>query len=885
MNHARVLLVSLILALLVAPVAAQEPDLDARVAQHAQLVADAAARQTALNTAIEARRATATLLLASLGTREADKWTLDTSWWFDNPWRAEMPSGVLENGSREAPQDRDFDRSLPEYLLLLETRGRLDLLNRWKIENEAALAWCTTRSERLRNIRELLQQGLTEQESVRIAAEALRTAAQRANEARTKLLQDLPAGDPRRDALPPEVKLEDAVASGDIPVPMPDVERVLIPAVGAASLFVDKLANTLADQRKLRREQEDLLLERRLLLQADLRRKTQGGERLDPDGVDLGALATLFARYESIGEQLFNLRDLLLVTRQETALVDHADVVLEDENKRLAGPNAPGSATAASVEPYSLVAALYNSWRAGYRTFVKRGTGGGPVDSRLSGLNGERRRTRNSTEQWMRSISGMSRDQEQLISRIQEGLANISGEPAAMLRFFNERARRENDRLERARMSQKSIEAELGATREEQEQLNTRIGELEQRARELADAPENETRTQARARFSAIAAVQAAIENARSRQPVLAARATLMEEARTDTARQIEQHNGFRNLWLVQADEVQNRINNLLVAEQHRHQQELAEDAREKKLERDRLATEQMNSLRNSVLLIVISLAIGFLILRAMKIISLRLEAKLEEVSRRQARVRIQRTRTVFYFAQSMTSIVVVIAVAIVILYAVGVGEDLITWLVGSVGVLALAVSFGAQSLIRDFFTGFFILLENQYVQGDWVKIGDVSGTVENVGLRTTVLRDLDGVRHVIVNGSISVVANMTARYSRAILDLGLSYSDDPEAVIPALEQLCASLTDDPVMKECLMPLIDKPAVMGLQRFEDSAIVYRLNLACRPGMQWEAARRLRRMFFKLAKDKGFTIPFPHRTVYLHAAEEAVARTGEPKPEA
>jgi small-conductance mechanosensitive channel len=241
---------------------------------------------------------------------------------------------------------------------------------------------------------------------------------------------------------------------------------------------------------------------------------------------------------------------------------------------------------------------------------------------------------------------------------------------------------------------------------------------------------------------------------------------------------------------------------------------------------------------------------------------------RLEEPRSWKAKAAVQRTRTVLEVGRGVVTLALLVAAAVIVLTLLEVSDVVGTWLLGSVGILALAVSFGAQSILRDFLSGLFILLENHYLVGDWITIDGTSGTVERIGLRTTILRDLENNRHIIANGSIVLVTNKTARYSGVALDLGLSYDDDPERVFPVLEELCRRLQTDAELDDDLMPRIAPPRVLGIQAFDDSAIVYRVTMTSRPGSQWKVARRARRLAAQLFREHGLTIPFPQRTIHM-----------------
>lgn len=191
------------------------------------------------------------------------------------------------------------------------------------------------------------------------------------------------------------------------------------------------------------------------------------------------------------------------------------------------------------------------------------------------------------------------------------------------------------------------------------------------------------------------------------------------------------------------------------------------------------------------------------------------------------------------------------------------VGID-VTPLLAGAGIAGIAVGLAAQSLIRDFLTGFFILLENQYTVGDVVQIGDKTGLVENVGLRTTTLRDLGGTVHVIPNGEITRVSNMTHEWSRAVLDIGVGYGEDIDRVRSLLERVGKEMRADP---EWANVMLEDPQVLGVDALGDSAVVLKMVVKTEPIRQWDVARELRRRIKKAFDEEGIEIPFPQRTVW------------------
>jgi len=183
--------------------------------------------------------------------------------------------------------------------------------------------------------------------------------------------------------------------------------------------------------------------------------------------------------------------------------------------------------------------------------------------------------------------------------------------------------------------------------------------------------------------------------------------------------------------------------------------------------------------------------------------------------------------------------------------------------LLATAGIGARAIGFGAQSLVRDVISGFFIILENQYRIGDVIEVAGVSGLVESLNLRRTVLRDLKGRVHTIPNGEIKVVSNLSKEWSRAVLDLGISYREDLNQVYELLTQIGKELeSEEPYKSAILEPL----QILGVEKFEESQVIIRMMIKTAPLKQWEVGRELRRRIKIRFDEKGIEIPFPHRVL-------------------
>jgi len=209
----------------------------------------------------------------------------------------------------------------------------------------------------------------------------------------------------------------------------------------------------------------------------------------------------------------------------------------------------------------------------------------------------------------------------------------------------------------------------------------------------------------------------------------------------------------------------------------------------------------------------------------------------------------------------------VIIWVAAVLMVVSELGVNIGPLLAGA-GVIGLAVGFGAQYVIRDFFTGLFIILENQYRVGDVVCIGTTCGTVESINLRITILRDADGVVHNIPNGEIKIASNKSKSFAKINLKLGISYNANLEEVIKVINRIGKEMIEDPEWKD---KINKAPEFIRVDDFADSAVIIKIDGETKPSEQWAVTGELRKRI-KLAFDKeGIEIPFPQ--IVVHNAKD------------
>lgn len=193
--------------------------------------------------------------------------------------------------------------------------------------------------------------------------------------------------------------------------------------------------------------------------------------------------------------------------------------------------------------------------------------------------------------------------------------------------------------------------------------------------------------------------------------------------------------------------------------------------------------------------------------------------------------------------------------------------------ILATAGVVGIAVGFGAQSLVKDYFTGFFLLLENQVRQGDVVAAGGKAGFVEEMTLRYIRMRDYDGNVHFIPNGVITTVTNMSREYAFSVIDVGVAYREDVDEVMAIMHEVAADLRRDEVFGP---KIVDEFEMAGVDKWADSAVVIRCRFKVLPLEQWNIRREFLRRLKQVFDRKGVEIPFPHLTVYPGQPKDGMA---------
>jgi small conductance mechanosensitive channel len=189
---------------------------------------------------------------------------------------------------------------------------------------------------------------------------------------------------------------------------------------------------------------------------------------------------------------------------------------------------------------------------------------------------------------------------------------------------------------------------------------------------------------------------------------------------------------------------------------------------------------------------------------------------------------------------------------------------DILPLLTGA-GIAGLAVGFGAQTLVKDVISGFFIILEDQVRVGDAVAINGTGGVVEAIHLRTIVLRDVEGAVHVFPNGGIATLSNRSKDYAFAVIDVGVAYKEDPDHVMAVLRRVGEELRAEPRVGPAVLEPLE---VLGVEAFGESSMTIRARIRTLPMRQWEVVRELRRRVKMTFEREGIEIPFPHRTIVM-----------------
>ncbi len=255
----------------------------------------------------------------------------------------------------------------------------------------------------------------------------------------------------------------------------------------------------------------------------------------------------------------------------------------------------------------------------------------------------------------------------------------------------------------------------------------------------------------------------------------------------------------------------------------------------------------------------------GLLLIRLFRLVADRIVRLMATGDEGMISEREKRARTLASLLRTVGTTLVVLVGGMMALREIGLD---ITPLLAGAGVAGLAIGFGAQSLIRDIIAGFFVLMEDQFHVGDVIQAAGVSGQVERMTLRMTIVRDLQGIVHFIPNGEIKVVSNLTKEWSRAVLEVSVDYGEDVDRVVAVLADVGRALAQD----EHFGKLVLEPAqVLGVESLSDAQVTIRMMVKTVPLKQWEVARELRRRIKARFDQEGIRMPHPQRVILARPA--------------
>ena len=219
------------------------------------------------------------------------------------------------------------------------------------------------------------------------------------------------------------------------------------------------------------------------------------------------------------------------------------------------------------------------------------------------------------------------------------------------------------------------------------------------------------------------------------------------------------------------------------------------------------------------------------------------------------------RIRTLGRVFRHIANVAISLVAGMLVLSELGIS---IAPILATAGVAGIALGFGAQSLVKDYFNGFFLLIEDQLRQGDVVAIADKAGLVEEITLRYVRLRDYDGNVHFVPSGAIGTVTNRSRDFAYAVIDAGVAYRENIDTALEIMRQVGEALRADPVFGARILDPIE---VVGVENWADSAVILRCRLRVRPLEQWNVRREFLRRLKHAFDERGIEIPFPHLTLY------------------
>lgn len=274
-------------------------------------------------------------------------------------------------------------------------------------------------------------------------------------------------------------------------------------------------------------------------------------------------------------------------------------------------------------------------------------------------------------------------------------------------------------------------------------------------------------------------------------------------------------------------------------------------------------------ALESGVRIVLIAM-VAWLVVRAGTLATTRFEQEMSRGPGPDGIERAKRAGTLASLVRKTVSVAVTAVAALMILRELRI--DIMPVLTGA-GILGLAVGFGAQTLVRDVISGFFLILEDQVRVGDVAKVNGQGGLVEAITLRTIVLRDYDGTVYVFPNGEIRTLANLTKDFAYHVIDVGIAYDEDPDRAIAALAEIGAELRRDPRIAPHILGDLE---IAGVDAFAPSQVMIKARIKTVPLKQWEVGRELRRRIQKAFTERGLTIPVPQLDLHVRSMPEGAA---------
>lgn len=262
---------------------------------------------------------------------------------------------------------------------------------------------------------------------------------------------------------------------------------------------------------------------------------------------------------------------------------------------------------------------------------------------------------------------------------------------------------------------------------------------------------------------------------------------------------------------------------------------------------------------------IIALFVLAFVVVRMLSAVIVRAEREMASGTGLDALERRKRAQTLASVVRRALSALIWTVAVLMVLRELDV--DITPVLTGA-GIVGLAIGFGAQTLVRDVISGFFLIIEDQVRVGDVAVVNTIGGLVEQINLRTIVLRDVEGAVHVIPNGEIKTLSNRTKDYSYYVVSLGVDYEESTDRVVEAVRAAAADLSADPVYGPSILEPIE---VMGVDDFKESSVTMKFRIKTVPLKQWEVGRELRRRIKREFDQQGIRLPFPQVEVHVKEA--------------